>query len=480
MDAAEAFAAVLLFVVVETLALGCTAPKAAFFVSASSVSSGAPGWHGATTPQSPASGIPPSFFAMTLHDASDWPPFSIGAVGHPTTLVWGWLEPSRGSFNWAVTDSYVEAGLEHHIPVTLTIAKTPPWAASDKSACKNRFNRILCDSPPSNLEDWKDFITALVTHYKGKVNYYELWNEANQRNYWTGAPEDLVTLAKVAYPIVKSIDPSAMVLTPSTTGPFEPALEWTRRYLEAGGGKYADGGTFHGYVGRQGVEPFPGPEQDSTSGCAGLEGPERPGRLGNWKGNVNRGGGYKCFGSLQKRIEAYRSVYDHNGLKGKPIFDTEGSWGDETISDPDVQASFLARWYLIQAGLYDSANLQYASWFAWGHTGHNTWGVIENPDHTPTQAGLAYTEVYKWLVGANVSQCKNDGPIWTCAVTRSGGYQGLAIWDNSQTCGGGSCSARNYKSPPGYVRYCDLSGSKTAIDEKNVRIGLKPILLESQ
>lgn len=360
--------------------------------------------------------------------------------------------------------------MEHHIPVTLTIGKTPPWAASDKSACKTHFQRTLCDSPPSNVQDWKDFITALVTHYKGKVNYYELWNEANQRNFWTGRPEDLIALAKVAYPIIKSIDPNAMVLTPSTTGPFDAALAWTRRYLEAGGGQYADGGTFHGYVARQGVDPFPGPEQDSTSGCEGVEAPQR--QRGGFRFENNN-----CFGSLQKKIEAYRSLFDHNGMKGKPIFDTEGSWGNDTITDPDVQASFLARWYLIQAGFYDSANLQYACWFAAGYTGHNAWGVIEKPDRTPTPAGLAYTEVYKWLVGANVSKCRNDGSIWTCGVARSGGDQALVVWDNSQTCASGTCSSRNYEPPSAYVHYRDLSGDTTAIAGNNVPIGLKPILL---
>jgi hypothetical protein len=439
------------------------------------------------------SAIPSSFFAVTILNASDYPPLSFGALGHPTTLIWGWLQPeSRGAYRWSVTDYYVQQAVDHHIPVMLTIGRTPGWAVSDQSACRAHSGWNMCDVPPSNLDYWRDFITAVATHYKGKVQYYELWNEANQRQFWNADPEDLVALAKVAYPIIKSIDSRAMVLTPSTVGPLRQSVDWITRYLKAGGGQYADGGTFHGYIAGREVRPFPGPEQDSSSGCAGTE--SLPGfRFGNRKSDRGRyekaGGsrdgkgnavGRECFGSLQRKIEAYRSLFDQYGLKGKPMLDTEGSWGNATISDPDVQASFLARWYLIQAGYHEKANLRQACWYAWGFKAGDTWGVITNPDDTPTAAGLAYTQVYNWVVGASVSPCTHDGSTWTCAIARNDAYKALAVWDTSGMCAGGNCTTHSYTPPAGFVRYRDLSGATTLIGARSAPIGLKPILLENK
>ena len=49
-----------------------------------------------------------------------------------------------------------------------------------------------------------------------------------------------------AYEIIKTIDPGAMVLTPSPVGGYGPP--WMSRFLAAGGGKYADIMAFHGYL----------------------------------------------------------------------------------------------------------------------------------------------------------------------------------------------------------------------------------------
>jgi hypothetical protein len=429
--------------------------------------------------------IPSSFFAVTIIDARDYPQLSIGALGHPTTLVWGWLEgESRGTYRWSVTDAYVRQAVEHHIPVTLTIGKTPEWAVANRSSCRPHAEYIMCDGPPANLADWREFITALATHYKGQVQYYELWNEANQPNFWKGTPEDLAALAKAAYPIIKAIDPEAIVLTPSTVGPLEQSIDWMTSYLKAGGGEYADGGSFHGYLAGRQVTPFPGPEQDLNSGCSPSN-LETEVRLSNSpRNNIsvprNHDVGRECFGSLQAKIESYRSLFDRYGLKGKPMFDTEGSWGNATISDQDVQGSFLARWYLIQASYFQEANLRQACWYAWGYRPGHTWGVIANPDDTPSEAGQAYSEIYHWLVGATLSPCTHDKSIWTCSMTRNNSYKAMVLWDNSQTCKSGSCTTTSYLVPSGYTQYRDLSGATTRPIGKTIPIGLKPILLESK
>jgi hypothetical protein len=88
--------------------------------------------------------------------------------------------------------------------------------------------------------------TSTATHY------YELWNETNTRNFWSGTTAGMVKMAKLAYPIIHS-DPHSMVLTPSVARPVgniarDSGSVWMAAYLHAGGAAYADGGAFHGYI----------------------------------------------------------------------------------------------------------------------------------------------------------------------------------------------------------------------------------------
>lgn len=398
--------------------------------------------------------VPASFFGMTTTDPNDYPAVTIGALGHPVTFAWGWIERSKGVYTWTGFDRHVTAAQSHGVDLMITFGQTPGWAVTNQSTCKVNAGVALCTAPPADIQDWKDFITQVATHFKGKVKYYELWNEANSRTFWSGTIADMIDLAAAAYPIIKSIDPDAMVLTPSVTGPVGTSLAndagtWMTQYLQAGGSLYADGSTFHGYLGRAGVRPYPMPEQDTTPGC------------------ISEG---DCQKSVITKATTFRQIFDENGLAGKPMFDSEGSWGNSNITDPDQQAAFLARWYLLQA----SNKVDRAYWYTWGGGSTQPWGGIETDAHTPTSAGIAYNQVYNWLVGATLTPCQaaGDGTTWTCDLTRPGGYQAQVVWNTAV--------AEPYIPAAQFTQYRDLAGNTVPILSGSlVTIGEKPILLET-
>jgi hypothetical protein len=155
------------------------------------------------------------------------------------------------------------------------------------------------------------------------------------------------------------------------------------------------------------------------------------------------------------------------------MFDTEGSWGQNNIADPDQQTAWLARWYLLQV----STGVSAAYWFAWGDSDSGDipsqqWGLITNTDGTPSGAGIVYGQVYNWLVGASVSsQCaKSSDDTWTCGFTRAGGYQAQAIWNHT--------TSKSYQPASQYKQYRDLAGNIVPITG-TVIIGSKPVLLET-
>jgi len=418
--------------------------------------------------------IPASFFAMTIpNGGADYPVVRIGALGHPADFAWGFIEKSKDRYSFKGYDNYVNEAVRHGLvdsngaaEVTITLGGyTPLWAAADTSRSRRVGQQEVCPSPPADIRNWTDFVTAVVNHYNGKtaphVKYYELWNEFSSRNFWTGTLQDMVKLAAAAYPIIHT-DPYSILLTPSVSGPAQGAfqsrplpngLTWMTSYLQAGGSRYADGGSFHGYVARSNgreVTLFPFPSQDSTAGCAA---------------------GAGCFGSIVTKMVGFRRVFDQNGLSGKPMLDTEGSWGkDNNLPDSDQEAAWVAQWYILQAAYYPK--ITQATWYLWGYPARS--GELESAAGTPNQAGVAYGQVYGWLVGASFSSpCRSDSnSTWTCLLARPGSYQGLIVWNEK-----GSFS---YSPARTYTQFRDLAGQIRRLSGGAITISAEPVLCENQ
>ena len=159
-------------------------------------------------------------------------------------------------------------------------------------------------------------------------------------------------------------------------------------------------------------------------------------------------------------------------------------WGKPSLSDftdLDLQAAFLARFYFV----HRAAGVRRFLWYQWNQntTGAGTLWIpdpnVPSAPGTVLKPGVAYAQVYDWMVGANLNGCSSSGTIWTCQLSRSGGYVAEAIWDTSQTCANGSCTTVGYTVDPQYVRYRALDGSITSITGFMVPVGIKPILLEN-
>jgi hypothetical protein len=117
-------------------------------------------------------------------------------------------------------------------------------------------------------------------------------------------------------------------------------------------------------------------------------------------------------------------------------------------------------------------------WYCWDST---TWGTLWGG--TVNKAGIAYSQVYKWMTGATMPEpCSVDGTVYTCSLNRAAGYRSLAVWDASKTCtAGGGCPTSNYTVPESFIQSRDLSGKVTSVQPGQVvLIGSKPILLENQ
>jgi hypothetical protein len=376
---------------------------------------------------------PSSIFSMSVQSGifkdTPWPPMPIAGIRLWDTFTnWDMLEKSRGTYDWPALDRWLDKAKSHGVDVLYTFGGTPTWASSNPTgACD--YNPGGCYAP-ANMQDWDDFVRAIATHAAGRIKYWELWNEANQHEYWSGGIPALVTMAQHAYTIIKSVDPSAKVFTPSGVGGAMDTSTFLDKFLAAGGGQFVDGVAFHGYV-----NSIPALPED-----------------------VNR------------IVDAVQGVMAKHGFSDKPLWDTESSWGPANhLSSEDEQVAFVARHYILQW----SKGVQRDYWYAWNDTNYGTlWDIKTRSIRRP---GIAYRELVNWLTGAALTTPCAVAPdtTWTCGFALRGGAPAQIVW-NSNASG---ASTPQFRTESKYVKYMSLDGSTTAIPGGSIQIGNKPILL---
>src|SRR5262249_4837888 len=149
-----------------------------------------------------------------------------------------------------------------------------------------------------------------------------------------------------------------------------------------------------------------------------------------------------CAEAIINDASSFKSQMVSTGLSGKPIFNTEGSWGSSNydVLTSAQQVAFIARWYL----LHWSSGIGRMMWYAADNTVWGTLCATQMPC-VLTPAGVAYNQIYSWMVGATMSTpCTANGKVWTCGLLTAG-IQALAVWNTA-----GSSS---YTVPSGYGRY---------------------------
>jgi hypothetical protein len=296
-------------------------------------------------------------------------------------------------------------------------------------------------------QHWKDFVTALVQHSKNSsvahIRYWEAWNEPHNNFFWNGTCPQLVRMVADAYNIIKAYDPEAVVLSVSVGWQSTAPMKWFEGYIAAGGGRYIDKMSSHGYV-------------------------------------KNPNGKYGPPENLVKYIGPYHASLTKLGLGSKEIWNTESNWGPGLLTDPDMQAGWLARFYLLH--ISESIHRQY--WFLWNGGLIGLWKP-DPLDHSKAgkllKAGVAYRELGKWVVGSTIeSRCSHEGSIWSCPFSRAGGFRALAVWDASGHCGHGTCNTVRYGVDSSYLSYRTLDGRKIKIEGNQVPIGAKPIFVQNE
>jgi hypothetical protein len=342
------------------------------------------------TPSLPTSSVPvaESYFGMPVGFVSHgtpWPAVPFGTWRlWDANVTWKDLEPRKGVWAFEKLDLFVALAQQHNVDVILPLALTPPWASQrPDESCDYTSGSA---APPVDIQDWIDYVQVVTTRYRGKIAFYEIWNETNSKSMWSGTPEELVALQFAAYSVIKRTDPKAQLISASLTA--GGGLPYMQKLLDLGYASSADIIGYHLYVS-----------------------PKQP----------------EAIAPLAAQIF---SLLKRHGVS-KPVWNTETGWMlPSTFSSEDQAAAVAVRALLVGR----ASGIERFIWYEWDNHCCVSLFMTEADNATPTRAALAYANLQKWLVGNTLTSCSsNSAGVWSCGLQLSSGAQGVILWTTSKT-----------------------------------------------
>jgi hypothetical protein len=240
---------------------------------------------------------------------------------------WDGIETARGKYQWGFWDDYVRIAVdEYGITLIPYICYTPAW--NSRGDTSNYWNHT-----PVDYEAFGTFVRVLVGRYKDRIKTWELWNEPDIPEYWSGNAEDLARLTKIGAQAVRSVDPTAKVVLAGLAG----HTEFTRAlFRDHGISPYVDVVNCHSYY-----ETWNGEPLETVVGYVNTLS-DIIARWGNhqslWMAEV----GYSTFRGPDGTVsDSYTATYDYEHT---PAFQAVALWRTLTLLLSTEKIAAIA-WY---------------------------------------------------------------------------------------------------------------------------------------
>ncbi len=228
-------------------------------------------------------------------------------------FAWREIEGAgKGAFDWSRSDRVMDQIDAHNLKVIARLGVQPAWAGGG-------YPEI---GPPNNLQDFADFVKAVATRYKGRIDAYQIWNEPNLSREWGNRPPNAAEytgMLKVAYQAIKAIDPFPIVisagLAPTTRNDdvARPDIFYIQEMYDAGAAPYFDALGAHG-------PGYASPPETDPAEIARTPGLANPGDFENNVPEELR----RVYGF--RHVEDVREVMVRNGDTDKQIVLLEFGW----------------------------------------------------------------------------------------------------------------------------------------------------------
>lgn len=151
---------------------------------------------------------------------------------------------------WDKYDNIVSLAEQYNLEIIARLSAPPAWSRAQPPEVSGPFG------PPDEVNDYGDYVAAVVGRYRGRVTYFQLWNEPNIYPEWGEQnvdPAAYTNLLCTGYHRAKAANPQAIILagamapTIAIDGRNLNDLIFLQRMYDAGAGECFDILTAQGY-----------------------------------------------------------------------------------------------------------------------------------------------------------------------------------------------------------------------------------------
>jgi len=138
---------------------------------------------------------------------------------------WGYINRTQGAYDWTYMDQWVNYHASRGVDLLYSVGAPCPIWGNPSSTNVIKFiysgaNINMCKEFPAP-QYFCDWVTQVGTRYKGKIKYWLVANEplfaGNPAYEYVGTAADLAVLNRLAYQILKSIDPNNKIMGPESS-----------------------------------------------------------------------------------------------------------------------------------------------------------------------------------------------------------------------------------------------------------------------
>ncbi len=294
---------------------------------------------------------------------------------------WSQIELAKGEFKWDnLEGALANAESKGMTEILYVLGTTPEWAATKVN--ESDYPQPGAASAPANLEDWDAWVTAVVEKFGDRINAYQIWNEANLKNFYNGTPKQMAEMTKRAYDIIKANNPDALVVSASPSTRLASAFDrFFPEYL-------AELKALNWPIDVVAIHTYPDGAGDPVA-----------------------------RGAL---IEKAQAALTAAGAPDLPLWDTELNYGlagpgeipRTEITGPRA-AGFVVRTYIddLRYGIDRSY------WYIWTLRQYDLLGIQA---YAGTDAEQGFFAVDNWVTGASFGGCTENAGAVTCDFSRDG------------------------------------------------------------
>lgn len=147
--------------------------------------------------------------------------------------TWRVQEPKPGKWDFRALDAALRRMELHGMRYQNMFYAAPKWVSESR----------VPPATKAGLDVWSRYIRKVLTRYRGRIRYHEVWNEPLNDGV---KAEHYLAMLKAAWRAAKDADPNCEILGLSERDGGN--LTWLMSVLNGGGGAYMDAATIHVYV----------------------------------------------------------------------------------------------------------------------------------------------------------------------------------------------------------------------------------------